>query len=244
MFKKLKATVNVGAAHILYHETATEATKNLARLQDVHVELCSTLGLTSTSEKSALLFILSSTRVEPTEMSDLTKFCNLLKRGNPALPPTDQPFLPYLSFITAPPRGHIPNKKRASPRGEEEVIPGYDRKIIQPPGTPRSHPTSELFDSLKRETNNGNSATLAQFTRALHIVDHTVDDGDIKNMFQQCQSSGRKKQVANNAALVEAAAPTMALVRQMTSSSVLVQQSLNWSPRRIPAAPRNEAAPK
>jgi hypothetical protein len=236
VFKKLKAGMNVGAAHILFHENASESTKTQAPLQVIANELSSILGLSDNSSKSALLYILSTTRIETTELSELSKFCGLLKKPCPPMPPADQPFLPYLSFITAPPRGKVVDKRRSTPRAEAP-IPSYDSKIIRPPGTPRSHPTSELFDSLKRETNNGSTATLAQFTRALHTVDHTVDSGDIKELFQQCQSSSKKRQIAANAALVEIAAPTMALVRQQTSSSVLVQQSLSWTPRgRNPAA--------
>lgn len=233
VFKKFKAGVNVGSAHILFHESAvsSECAKTQAPLSVIVGELATTLSLTSNAEKSALLYIVNPSRTKTTELSDLSKFCALLKKPCPPLPPADQPFLPYLSFITQPPRGKVVDKRRSTPRAEAP-IPSYNDDIIRAPVTPRSNPTTELLDSLKRETNNGNSATLAQFTRALHTVDHSVDSGEIKDLFQQVQLANKKKQVATTKALVEVTAPTMALIRQQMSSSVKVQQSLSWSPRK------------
>ncbi len=233
VFQKFKAGVNVGSAHILFHESAVETTKMYAPLVVLTAELSATLGLSSNAEKSALLYILSGARpaTESTELAERNKFCGLLKKPCPPFPQADKQFLPFLSFITQPPRGKVVDKRRSTPRAEPP-IPSYDHGIIRPPGTPRSDPTTELVDSLRRETKNGKSATLAQFSRALHVVDPTVDNGDIKDLFQQVQLVNRKRQMASTSSLVEIAAPTMALIRQQTSSSVLVLQALTWTPRR------------
>jgi len=247
VFQTLKRD-GVGAARIVFHETATkQQSKNLARIEDVFEEFCLKFDFTTSAEKSALLYLLGLCRVEGTEQADYNKYAAMIKKSCPPMPPGDRPFLPFLTFVTAPPRGQLrkscePGRANDSARGiTKDLSHAHNAKFVEAPPSPRAQPTQQLANALQREGHGAKTATLQQYSRAMRQLDHTVDPSEVKSLFQISAGSGASARGAKGTApveeLISVTAPHMALVRQKTSSSALIKDALTWS-----AKPKGQSA--